>query len=374
MPTLSDLANLEEVVEGTTRLLVPKSTHVKGPKAKEGLPFYNPAMRLARDLSVLVLGGFISQGSGKASVCDAMSSLGARGIRFANEIPGTHVLLNDVNLDAVTLAKRNTDRLELRNCDFRMGRLETLLADNRFDWVDVDPYGTPAPFLDVAVGAVLDGGVLAVTATDKPALCGVYPEVCQRRYNARPLHQPIMWEVATRILMGAVARAAGRRDRFIEPMLSHSTEHYVRVYARIRDGAEQANRDANNSAYAWIDGTLARHFEARPPPQGDYAGPLWAGPLSDTDLIDRLIAKPTIKLARDATKLLALLREESEAPPLYYTIDEFTRAAKTDAPRLDRLVDALRNEGHVAARTHFTPRGIKTDAPPEAIRKTLPTR
>ena len=35
----------------------------------------------------------------------------------------------------------------------------------RFDVIDLDPYGTACPFLDSAVQAVADGGLLCVTCT-----------------------------------------------------------------------------------------------------------------------------------------------------------------------------------------------------------------
>jgi N2,N2-dimethylguanosine tRNA methyltransferase len=38
-------------------------------------------------------------------------------------------------------------------------------AHNRFDVIDLDPYGTACPFLDSAVQAVANGGLLCVTCT-----------------------------------------------------------------------------------------------------------------------------------------------------------------------------------------------------------------
>lgn len=360
-----------EVVEGTTRLHVPRSPHVKGPKAKTGQPFYNPAMRLARDLSVLILRAEAEQRGRRLQVCDAMASLGARGLRFAREVPGVQVLLNDVNAGALALARRNAEANELRNVDFRLGRLEKLLVDDRFDWVDVDPFGTPAPFLDFGVHGVEDGGVVAVTATDKATLCGVYPEVCLRRYGARPLHGPLMHETAARILVGALARAAGRRDRWIEPLATHSTQHYVRAYARVHDGAQGANRQAAAFAYAWTRPDLERGMAPEPPPADAWAGPLWGGPLSSPPLLDRLAAGAGPEFARDVHRLVDLLREESTAPPLYYTIDEFTREMRRNAPRMPRLIESIRATGRAAARTHFTPRGFKTDATAHELRGLL---
>ena len=36
----------------------------------------------------------------------------------------------------------------------------------QFDCVDIDPYGSPSPFIDAAVQCVSEGGLLMVTATD----------------------------------------------------------------------------------------------------------------------------------------------------------------------------------------------------------------
>jgi tRNA (guanine26-N2/guanine27-N2)-dimethyltransferase len=62
------------------------------------------------------------------------------------------------------------------------GECSTLLyahreEPDRVDVVDLDPYGTAAPFIDSAVQSVSDGGLLAVTCTDLAVLAGSnYPE------------------------------------------------------------------------------------------------------------------------------------------------------------------------------------------------------
>ena len=37
---------------------------------------------------------------------------------------------------------------------------------SKFHCIDLDPYGSPVPFIDAAVQSVSDGGLLMVTATD----------------------------------------------------------------------------------------------------------------------------------------------------------------------------------------------------------------
>lgn len=46
----------------------------------------------------------------------------------------------------------------------RMLMYQNRAIGSRFDVIDLDPYGSAAPFLDAAVQAVSDGGLLAVIA------------------------------------------------------------------------------------------------------------------------------------------------------------------------------------------------------------------
>lgn len=72
--------------------------------------------------------------------------------------------------------------------------------DDRFDVIDLDPYGCPSIFLDSAVQAVKDGGLLLVTATDMAILCGNHSETCYTKYGAvslriRACHEMVIIKV-----------------------------------------------------------------------------------------------------------------------------------------------------------------------------------
>ena len=43
---------------------------------------------------------------------------------------------------------------------------------DRFHVIDLDPYGSPAPFLDAAVQSTAEGGLICITCTDMAVLCG----------------------------------------------------------------------------------------------------------------------------------------------------------------------------------------------------------
>lgn len=68
----------------------------------------------------------------------------------------------------------------------------------RFDVVDLDPYGSPHLFLDGAVQAVSEGGLLMVTCTDMAVLCGNSPDNCYAKYGATSLRTKACHEMVSR--------------------------------------------------------------------------------------------------------------------------------------------------------------------------------
>lgn len=350
-----------QVQEGTTRLTVPRSGHEKGPKARRGGPFYNPAMRLARDVSV-AMAAVAARDSPGFAFLDAMAAVGARGLRIAHEVDGARVTLADVNPQAVAWIRRNADALEGADVEVHEGSFEELAARRRFDWLDVDPFGTPAPFLDAGVRGVRSGGILAVTATDTATLNGVYPEACRRRYDARPMKAPFSKEIALRLLAGVVVRTAARHDRSATPTLGYVRDHYVRIHFRIEDGAKKADAALASMGYAWTDGE-DRGVASTRPADVAWAGPLWAGPFVDEATARAVVVEARARgFGRDVEKLLARLVDEAKAPALYTTMAELGRSGVDPLPKIDALVDALRAAGSAAARTHLDPQGVKTDA------------
>lgn len=67
-----------------------------------------------------------------------------------------------------------------------------------FHVIDLDPYGSVALFLDAAVCAVADNGLLCLTSTDMPILCGNNPEVSFYKYGGTALKAPYMHEMSLR--------------------------------------------------------------------------------------------------------------------------------------------------------------------------------
>ena len=364
---LEDL-ELAVVREGLVEIEVPATMagERRGPARADAPVFYNQAMELARDVSVAVLR---AAGTTSWRVLDGLAGTGVRGVRYAVEgPPPREVVLNDANPVAEALCRRNLARNGVEAAVVERKRLEVLLLEDRFDMVDVDPFGSPARFLPGAVRAVRRGGVLAVTATDTPALCGSKPRPCIRRYGAKPWRGDAMHEVALRILAGAVVKEAARTDRAAVPILSMAEDHFVRVFLRVSEGAKLADEAIAAMGYAWPtpEGGIAT---GRTPPttKGPWAGPMWLGPMHDGDVLDTLHRDEALNSRPRHSKIVDLWREEVDLPPLLVSADRLASRLGMSTPRLSRVLDALRSQGHRAGRSHTNPVGIKTDAPMEVL-------
>ena len=250
----------EIIKEGKVQVLVPKLEAygvVPSDYAPSKAPvFYNPVMEFNRDLTVLAFKAYQHMVNHEISICEPFTSQGIRGIRFAAEVDGvTKVLLSDINTSAYELAKHNIklnnleDKITIKQKDANCVLSCNASPKKRFDIVDIDPFGTPVPYLDSAFTALRNKGLLAATATDLAPLCGVHAKACVRKYGGKPLRTEYCHELAVRLLAGCMATVAAKHDIGIQILFSHSSNHYIRVYAQIAYGCLKADESLKNTGY-----------------------------------------------------------------------------------------------------------------------------
>ncbi len=350
----------EKIFEGTTGVLGFKvKVSKKGPGTKEKLPFYNPAMEFNRDMSILVTQYLVNLIERKSLLLDGLGASGIRGVRIAKEVNGDfEVTINDWNEDAFELIKKNVDYNKLENATGKNENLNKILSECKFDYIDIDPFGSPIYFIDSAIRSIKNDGIIALTATDAATLCGVYPKVCTRRYGAKPFHCKVMHEIGIRILLYVLCREAGKYDKGIEPILSYSTDHYFRIYARIKSGVKNSN-DSVKKCY------LVNAKDICYTNSNENIGPLWMDKLHNKQIISELrtiLSEKTLGTKSSIWKILDVLEEEACAPPFFYTTDELSSVFKRAPPKLEALFEKLKNNGFDVFRTHFSPIGFKTTA------------
>ncbi|MGB9671737.1 MAG: tRNA (guanine(10)-N(2))-dimethyltransferase, partial [Candidatus Bathyarchaeales archaeon] len=327
----------EMVSEGEVTVLVPKlKAFVKSSSeyAPSKAPvFYNPVMELNRDIAVLALQAYQRIVNREIVVCEPLGGCGVRGIRFAVEVEEVkEVLINDINAKAFELAKCNVkinkvgERVKLANEDANYLLSMYGAPRKRFDAIDIDPFGSPVSYLDSALRALRNGGFLALTATDMAPLCGVYPKACIRRYYGKPLRTEYCHELAVRLLAGCLALTAAKYDIGVKFLFSHSTDHYIRVYAEIAHGAKKADESIRNMGYVAHCFTCF-HREARKglfadtlplkcPECGSrlsFSGPLWLGKIADKEfcgLMEKELLQKRLGQKEKVKKILALVKGE----------------------------------------------------------------
>ncbi|MEM2195772.1 MAG: hypothetical protein QW290_01640, partial [Sulfolobales archaeon] len=246
---MSSIGELVELTEGRVRLLLydlSKFLRPDGVYEPAWSPvFYNPAAVFSRDFSVLVVSLLDLR---NAVVLDALSGCGVRALRYCVEAFGVvKCFANDIDKKAYDLIVRNISLNDLQgvveaiNDDANVVMYRLKKSGEKLDVIDVDPYGSPAPFLRAASWAVRSGGFLGVTATDLASLSGARPWAGSRRYWCHLTLTDVPKLIALRVLVGYAARVASELDRFIEPVAYAIGGYFIRVFYRVGRGATAAD-------------------------------------------------------------------------------------------------------------------------------------
>ncbi|MFQ6085005.1 MAG: tRNA (guanine(10)-N(2))-dimethyltransferase [Candidatus Bathyarchaeia archaeon] len=370
------------VSEGKIKIRVP----VHGKPERSMAVFYNANKKMDRSLSVALLQAFL-RGPREVNpkACDLLAATGVRGLRLASEVFGLNkVILNDVNPTAFELMKQNVKINEKRlRCvvEVKSEEANHLLRRmrTRFDYLDVDPFGSPNPFLDAAVRSVRLGGILAVSSTDTACLCGTYPKTCYRKYGSLSHKTEYFRETGVRILAKKVIEVGAQYYNALQPIFAHTFRDSFRLYFVASRGAERTDQILENIGFILhCDRCLFRMPKGFDEPDGKECprcesrlrtiGPLYMGKLYDRKLVEAM--RDVVDV--EAKPLLRVVFEESAVDsPWYYTTDAICSRLGIPAPKIEKVINVLRGKGLQAARTHFDSVGIKTDASMEEMEQVL---
>jgi len=387
----------EVIKEGAARLAVPNlDAFKKAPweYAPSKAPvFYNPLMKSNRDIAILAAQVFQRSLGRELLIAEPLAGCGVRGIRLAMETRGIkHVYLNDINPLAFKMAEYNvkinglTGLISVANEDANLFMSRYAAPHKRFDYIDIDPFGSPAPFLDSAIRALRDGGLLALTATDMAPLCGVHPRAALRKYGGFPLRTEYCHEIAVRLLIGSLVMAAAKHEIGLKVLFSYKFRHYVRAYISLTHGAKKADESISKMGYILhcfgcfqrqISYGLNPFLKKKCPECGmplKAAGPLWLGRLAEKNFCEQMekeAASGKVDLDGMIRKILSVIKSESTAPATYFVIDKICDRLGLPSPPLVKVMERLTNEGFEAWPTHFNTRGIKTAAPAKIVIKII---
>jgi len=417
--------------EGRTlcRLAVDPAEAGSGPAAKgEGAIFHNPAMAGSRTRSVLLMQHAIEAGLlGDSTVyaLDGLSASGLRARRWLNELPADiaariSATMSDMDPVALDWAMRCHEEFPPEHGEgeliAHLGDLRKTVLEHGRHWVDIDPYGSPLPFLDTAVQSLARRGVMEVSATDSAALTGSSKNALLRRYGARVRTDGLAHDSGLRVLLATVARTAARHERSIEPLMSIWESHHLRVSIRVVRTVEGANQVEDSLGWRISSPTADEvglsisaglHPEttldslpmhcflplSHPVERSDkrVSGPLWIGPIGQSEAMASLTEERALEICGPITseadavgwserdfeyerrRIARSVRHISDeaavidAPHLILVDDLSSWLGSGSPPSPSGMAEALRRAGHRSAVAHYGRPAFRTDAPWDVI-------
>ncbi|CUM63604.1 uncharacterized protein PRCAT00001185001 [Priceomyces carsonii] len=402
-----DVNDYNTINEGKARILTPKEDKV----------FYNPIQQFNRDLSITCIRAWseLFQKPDRGlddnkkrrvepfiTILEALSATGLRAIRYGHEIPLVkNVVANDLLADAVKSIDRNIiyNDLDLKVTSNEGDAIKFMSQSNeKFNVIDLDPYGTAAPFIDSAIQAIKDNGILLVTCTDAGVLAGSgYPEKCFALYGGNNFGNTFMGgeanhEVGLRLILNMIASTAAKYKKTIEPLLSLSIDFYFRLIIRVKTSPLEVKKLASKTMISYhcigcgqkliqplgrINGKKFQTPKLVSNISGqcgfcesnfNIGGPMWLGNLHDKDFInDVLRINETNDVVTYGTKerikgMLTVAKNELQEP-FYFNLNQLSSFFKAPPIPINDFVRALGNLNYEVSLTHAKKNCIKTNAP-----------
>ncbi|MDE1861039.1 MAG: hypothetical protein KGH72_04990 [Candidatus Micrarchaeota archaeon] len=345
------------IVEGKARITVSNGV------------FFNPVMKELRDLSVLFLNSCKAK---PVTLLDSTAATGIRGIRYYLECGIKDITMLDINRHSYLNAKRNVklNKLPIKVINRSIQQFSAI-GSGKFDVIDLDPFGSPQPYIHELLRLSRDGTILMITATDTAVLCGAHERACYKTYNSKPLHNELCKEAGIRILINYLARTASQFNYGIEVMLSVSSLHYMRIFVRLAHGSGNAVDSVKRTGLGAYCHSC-KSFEVKPgiAPIMEYKcrhcrhpldafGPLWLGPLYKNEIVSEI--KKSKRLSGGSQKIIDVISQEFDTP-LFYSIPSMTRSQHMGSVSHLSVIERLRKSGFRASGTQFDPNGVKTDS------------
>ena len=347
--------SMEKIKEGEVEIEVHEG------KSYEKEVFYNPKMEFDRNLSVAVASVVEPE-----KLCDALSASGIRGIRYKKETEVPEVWLNDANQESTDLARENVKTngidAEVRNKDAGV-----LLREEDFDFIDIDPFGSPAEFLDAAAGSIRRRGFLAVTATDTSSFFGTYPRVSRRRYGRKSMNTGYNKELGLRILVSAIIESLGRYKKTFYPRLCYFREHYARIFGEVVKGAKEVQENFRNFghiSHCFSCGWRKDEYSKECPECGEetentevYLGKLISGGFC-SEVSKEALEREFYRERKHVEKM-----SQDIDIPYHCDLHYIAKKQGMQIKKIEEVLNLLEKAGYRAVRSVYSATAVKTDAP-----------
>ncbi|MEM4460849.1 MAG: hypothetical protein QW038_00885 [Nanopusillaceae archaeon] len=202
--------------------------------SKKSEVFYNPLMKINRDFTIIILKSFYYVRNKKLDILDSMAASGIRSIRILKEIPEVvnHIKIVDIKEEAIKNIKRNLliNNIKKENYEILKEDCRVVMYKEKFDYIDIDPFGSPIGFIQPAVLSLKNLGLLGVTATDIAALSASKPTASLKKYGTRGYKTDFYLEFGIRVLAKYVIEEGIKFDVALIPVFAYYYKHHYRIF------------------------------------------------------------------------------------------------------------------------------------------------
>ncbi|CAI5755718.1 unnamed protein product [Candida verbasci] len=390
--------------EGKAIILTPKKDEV----------FYNPIQQFNRDLSIMAIKAYDELRQSKnvkrrklpsLKILEALSASGLRSCRYGLEIDNVDkIVANDMSKEAVIDINRNIkhNNLESKVVANESDAIKYMSSTKeKFHIIDLDPYGTATPFIDSAIQAIEEDGILLVTCTDAAVLAGAgYHEKCFALYGGNNfgnsyINSECNHEVGIRLMLNLIANTAARYKKSIEPLLSLSIDYYFRIFIRVKTSPIKVKNLASETMITFgcngcgnkILQPLGIRTKGENKSKFTYpklqpitsscefcnnsyniAGPMYGGNLHDNQFINKILEinegsdKEIYKTSERIKGMLTLAKSELTTP-FFFNLNSLNSLLKSPPISIDSYCKAIGNLNYDVSLTHARKNCVKTNAP-----------
>ena len=348
-----------------------------------GTGFFRPESRHSRDLGVLLAAQLALQSP--LRVLDLMAGCGIRALRYGLEARAATVWANDADGERLPLLQRNLaplgDAAAITDLTAQKLLAGCLLEERRFGLLDLDAFGCPTALVPAALEALKFEGVLYLASTDGRSPTGHDRPAAIRSLGAAARAHPASWELALRLQIAVVARAAWALGRGIRPLFSFSEGRTFRTAIQLQRRADpHQEKLLGLLAHCHTCGDQLQQslLQLRqwpacacsgpdPAPPLAVSGPLWLGPLQHPPTLKAMLAAaaaaPADFVAPASRRLIERLLADPGEPARCWPSAELGRRLDGGTPATEPLLRALRAEGYIALRSGVMDGLFRCNAP-----------
>ncbi|MEM3372891.1 MAG: hypothetical protein QXF76_01610 [Candidatus Anstonellales archaeon] len=342
-----------------------------------GTLFYNPNMRFCRNLFTLALSSLNE--NRKLVLLDGFCSSGIRGFRYLTETEKVKELhFVDVDSRVKEVIHKNIELNSLQNFSINYHQEEfnrfLRIFKKKFDFIEIDPFGSPLAYLESAIHSLNNNGYLSITATDTQVLCGSNNSACRRYYGSKSLNNFLCHELSLRILLKVIVQKSSEQGKGIIPLLSVADRHYVKILCKLENSSKKADMSINSLGYINFC-QKCHYFEIYQLGSSKTCkncnsnstillGPMWLKNLSSEELLYKMREKlgSISYLGKEELKELNKKIEffiNDNKQLLFYDIHKFCSVNKLRLLPTNLIVSRLMNKGYQVFKTSFSEYGLK---------------